>query len=176
MFFTMKKLLFLLAFLMAMATAGAQNASNEKCFFDKIVINLGVSAGTGCNNMHPLTLNADIGYRFIPRMYAFVHGESIYGHCDADGLKTYVTSQNLGGGLGYTFYKDGVTAIDLRGTVSTSVGHADWKNVAYDLGVMFRVGRGPLKFDFGVSFRHMSSRTAGIGSYNGAFFTLGVGI
>ena len=33
----MKKLLFLLAFLMAMATAGAQNASNEKCFFDKIV-------------------------------------------------------------------------------------------------------------------------------------------
>ena len=172
----MKKLLFLLAFLMAMATAGAQNASNEKCFFDKIVINLGVSAGTGCNNMHPLTLNADIGYRFIPRMYAFVHGESIYGHCDADGLKTYVTSQNLGGGLGYTFYKDDVTAIDLRATVSTSVGHADWKNVAYDLGVMFRAGRGPLKFDFGVSFRHMSSRTAGIGSYNGAFFTLGVGI
>ena len=109
-------------------------------------------------------------------MYAFVHGESIYGHCDADGLKTYVTSQNLGGGLGYTFYKDDVMAIDLRGTVSTSVGHADWKNVAYDLGVMFRVGRGPLKFDFGVSFRHMSSRTAGIGSYNGAFFTLGVGI
>ena len=61
MFFTMKKLLFLLALLMAMATAGAQNASNEKCFFDKIVINLGVSAGTGYNNMHPLTLNADIG-------------------------------------------------------------------------------------------------------------------
>lgn len=34
----MKKLLFLLALLMAMATAGAQNASNEKCFFTKILL------------------------------------------------------------------------------------------------------------------------------------------
>lgn len=161
---------------MAMATAGAQNASNEKSFVDKLVINLGVSAGTGCDNLRPLTLNADIGYRFVPRLYAFVHGEGIFGHRDAEGLKTYVTSQNLGGGLGYTFFKDEAMAIDLRGTVSTSVGHADWKNVAYDLGVMCRVGRGPLKFDFGVSFRHMSSRTAGMGSYNGAFFTLGMGI
>ena len=31
----MKKILFLLALLMAMATAGAQNASNEKSFVDK---------------------------------------------------------------------------------------------------------------------------------------------
>lgn len=171
----MKKLLFLLAFLMAMATAGAQNASNEKCFFDKIVINLGVSAGTGCNNMHPLTLNADIGYRFIPRMYAFVHAGGLYGLSDDNHGQTYSKSCVLGGGLGYTLYQVDNVGVDLRGTVSSSIGDADWKHVVYDAALIFHVG-GKLKMNLGLGFRHINSRTAGVGNYNGFYGTIGFGI
>ena len=171
----MKKLLFLLAFLMAMATAGAQNASNEKCFFDKIVINLGVSAGTGCNNMHPLTLNADIGYRFIPRMYAFVHAGGLYGLSDDNHGQTYSKSCVLGGGLGYTLYQVDNVGVDLRGTVSSSIGDADWKHVVYDAALIFHIG-GKLKMNLGLGFRHINSRTAGVGNYNGFYGTIGFGI
>lgn len=171
----MKKLLFLLALLMAMATAGAQNASNEKCFFDKIVINLGVSAGTGCNNMHPLTLNADIGYRFIPRMYAFVHAGGLYGLSDDNHGQTYSKSCVLGGGLGYTLYQVDNVGVDLRGTVSSSIGDADWKHVVYDAALIFHVG-GKLKMNLGLGFRHINSRTAGVGNYNGFYGTIGFGI
>lgn len=171
----MKKLLFLLALLMAMATAGAQNASNEKCFFDKIVINLGVSAGTGCSNMHPLTLNADIGYRFIPRMYAFVHAGGLYGLSDDNHGQTYSKSCVLGGGLGYTLYQVDNVGVDLRGTVSSSIGDADWKHVVYDAALIFHVG-GKLKMNLGLGFRHINSRTAGVGNYNGFYGTIGFGI
>ena len=64
--------------------------------------------------------------------------------------------------------------LDVRGTVAASVGNADWKHVLYDAALVFRVGRG-IKMDIGVGFRHVSSRTAGIGTYNGFYGTIGFG-
>ena len=81
----------------------------------------------------------------------------------------------LGGGLGYTLYQVDNVGVDLRGTVSSSIGDADWKHVVYDAALIFHVG-GKLKMNLGLGFRHINSRTAGVGNYNGFYGTIGFGI
>ncbi len=145
-------------------------------FWRNVVLELDASIGTKHDGMAPLELGANLGYRFIPRMYAFVHGGNLMGLYDKDHGRRYTKSAVLGGGLGYTLWRTEAMDLDLRGMVTAAVGDADYKHVAYDAGLRFRVNTGgALKVNIGVGFRHVSSRTAGIGTYNGLFGTLGFG-
>lgn len=152
------------------------SVKNGRSFAERLMVELSVGAGTGCNGVKPLELSARIGYRFVPRVYAFVQSGALYGLYDEEHGQHYSLSQNLGGGLGWTVYKDKELPFqfDLRGSVAAGIGNADWKHVVYDIGFVMGVGRG-LKFNVGAGFRHVSSRTAGIGTYNGLYCTLGVG-
>ena len=159
-------------------TAGAETSASKSTmtFADRLfgVLNGGVS--TKCNDVTPATFNVKLGYRFIPRVYAFLHAGGLFGFYGEDNGQHYTKSQNIGGGLGYTFWKskDSMDQLELRGTVASSYGNVDWKHVLYDVGVAYRLGRG-VKMDIGIGYQHISSRTAGIGTYNGFYATIGFG-
>lgn len=71
--------------------------------------------------------------------------------------------------------KADAVALEVRGTVAAGLS-SEWKNVTYDAGLMLKIVRGRMHMNVGVGFRHISSRSAGIDSYNGANFILGFGI
>lgn len=183
----MKKLLLVLFTLSVIAFAAPFSAAAQvvtgvtpekavPAFWRNVVLELDASIGTKHDGMAPLELGANLGYRFIPRMYAFVHGGNLMGLYDKDHGRRYTKSAVLGGGLGYTLWRTEAMDVDLRGMVTAAVGDADYKHVAYDAGLRFRVNTGgALKVNIGVGFRHVSSRTSGIGTYNGLFGTLGFG-
>ena len=145
-------------------------------FWKNVVIEFGVGAGTGHGGMSPMELGGTLGYRFLPRLYAFAHGGCLYGMYDKDHGRLYTKSTTLSGGLGYTLFRVGNVDLDLRASAGGSVGNADWKHTVYDGGVAFRIGGiGRLKLNVGLGYRHVTSHTAGIGAYNGLYGTIGVG-
>lgn len=176
---TMRKAVFAVLMLLPAAGVHAQtdgNASKGGSFLNRMVVDLSVGGGSKCDGVSPLEIGGNIGYRFVPSAYVFVHGGCLYGLYDEDGGRHYAKSQMLGGGLGCTLFKMDNMSLDLRGTVASSIGNADWKNVTYDAAMLARVGGKGLKLYIGLGFRHASSRTAGMGSYNGFYGTLGFGI
>lgn len=145
-------------------------------FWKNVVIEFGVGAGTGHGGMSPLELGGTLGYRFLPRLYAFAHGGCLYGMYDKEHGRLYTKNATLAGGLGYTLFRVGNVDLDLRASAGGSVGNADWKHTVYDGGVAFRIGGiGRLKLNVGLGYRHVTSHTAGIGAYNGLYGTIGVG-
>ena len=170
--------LMLAAFVAQAQTDGAASDASKSTmtFADRVFGVLNAGVGTKCNDVTPAMFNAKIGYRFIPRVYAFVHAGGLFGFYGEDHGQRYTKSQNVGGGLGYTFWKskDSTDRLELRGTVASSYGNVDWKHVLYDVGVAYRLGRS-IKMDVGIGYQHISSRTAGIGTYNGFYITLGFG-
>lgn len=183
---TLKRLFALLPFLLLGMTAIAQttdnsqketNYSTSNLFIERLYVHIGFGASIKHDGMTPAEFTAEIGYRFIPRMYAYFHAGGLYGLYDKEHGQTYTKTKNiLGGGLGYTLYKpeNEPISIDLRGTVATSVGKADWKHTSYDAMLLFRIGRG-IKADIGIGYKHITSHTAGIGAYNGLALSLGFG-
>ena len=157
----------------AKASAQSTSSTGSSKFVDRLVLELGVTAGTSYKDLRPLELNVNAGYRFIPRMFAFIHAGTEYGLYNGDNkVKTYTHSQLLGGGLGYTFYKEKYLNIDVRCMVSSSIGNADWKQTVYDAGVTFNI-RG---FVVGLGYRHINSRSSMIKDYNGMYGTIGIGL
>ncbi len=91
------RLLVIISLLLISLGTVAQNASNESKFVDRLVAELNVGVGTKCHGVSPLELSANLGYRFIPRMYAFVHAGGLYGLSDDNHGQTYSKSCVLGG-------------------------------------------------------------------------------
>ncbi len=181
----MRKLILAVA-LMASITAFAQTsetitpldrAQRSKAFWNRVVMDVDLGSGFKQHDMTPLSIGGQIGYRIIPRLYPFLAGGYNYGLFDKDGVKSYTNTRNLGGGLGFTFAKSDNVDFDLRASVMTSIGNADWKQTVYDARLLFRVNSGSiLNLNIGVGFRHINSRTAGIRDYNGVYGTIGFGI
>ena len=160
----------------ASARGGDAALAGVPSFWKNVVIEFGVGAGTGHGGMSPLELGGTLGYRFLPRLYAFAHGGCLYGMYDKEHGRLYTKSATLAGGLGYTLFRVGNVDLDLRASAGGSVGNADWKHTVYDGGVAFRIGGiGRLKLNVGLGYRHVTSHTAGIGAYNGLYGTIGVG-
>lgn len=150
--------------------------TKSSSFLDKLMLDMNFGAGTKCSDVTPLILNMNFGYRFLPRAYAFVRYDGLFGMGEKhEGVRTYTKSTSLGGGLGYTFSRVDMVDTDLRGSVTSSVGDVDWKHVAYDVTLLFKIGPSRSKFYVGIGYRHVSSRTAGISGYNGVMGTLGFG-
>lgn len=79
--FSFTKLTVACAFLFAPLAASAQieTATGRSAFVDKLVLELGVGAGTSHDDVRPMELFANAGYRFIPRMYVFAHAGGMFG-------------------------------------------------------------------------------------------------
>lgn len=77
---TIKRLLALAPFLLigitvmaqgAGSQSGMENGSNATAFAQRLYGHIGFGASTKHDGMTPAEFSADLGYRFIPRMYAF---------------------------------------------------------------------------------------------------------
>lgn len=177
--FSFTKLTVACALLFAPLAASAQTESGtgRSVFVDKLVLELGVGAGTSHDDVRPMELFVNAGYRFMPRMYVFAHAGGMFGLGEkAGGTRAYTKTPLLGGGLDYTLFSGDGVALDVRGSAASSLGKADWKGVAYDAGLFLRVGSCGYKFNIGLGYRHFNSRSAGIGNYNGLYATLGIGL
>ena len=151
--------------------------TGRSAFTEKLMLELGVGAGTSHDDVRPMELFANAGYRFISRMYVFAHAGGMFGLGDkTEGMRAYTRTSLLGGGLGYTLCNGDGVALDVRGSASSSVGKADWKGVAYDAGLFLRVGSCGYKFNVGLGYRHFNSQSTGLGHYNGLYVTLGIGL
>lgn len=152
------------------AETGVTGATKQCAFLDRLMGDVIIGTGTKSHGMQLIEPTVNLGYRFVPRAYAFVHAAGQYAIYDkVDGVRPSTRSYLIGGGLGYTVFKDSPYTLDLRGVVSTSYGNSDWKQTTYDLGIQMNVKY----LGVGLAYRHISSRTAGIKGYNGLFATLG---
>ena len=67
--------LMLAAFVAQAQTDGAASDASKSTmtFADRVFGVLNAGVGTKCNDVTPAMFNAKLGYRFVPRVYAFVH-------------------------------------------------------------------------------------------------------
>lgn len=176
----MKKVLFLFMLVLLVLPMSAQEGKEKESssFLDKCLVEVGANAGFKNKGYAPLTLNAALGYHITPRFYAFVKAEGMLHLYDKDGIKTYLRSQDLGGGLGVklTNPKTCPDGVDLRVAVTNSIGNADWKHTAYDANMIWYANHKTKRVTpyLGVGFKHVKSHTAGIPNYNGVYVTVGI--
>lgn len=124
-------------------------------FCKNLVLELSAGTGTKHDGIQQLELGAVLGYRFMPRMYAFMRSGMLYGLGEESEGQHYVKSRTLGGGLGFNLCRLDNTDIDLRFSMGGSIGS--------------------VKMNVGLGYRHISSRTEGFGAHNNLFCTLGFG-
>ena len=128
--FSFTKLTVVCALLFAPLAASAQieTATGRSAFVEKLVLELGVGAGTSHDDVRPMELFVNAGYRFMPRMYVFAHAGGMFGLGEkTGGTRAYTRTPLLGGGLGYTLCSGDGVALDVRGSAASSLGKADWK-------------------------------------------------
>lgn len=173
-----KRISIVLMGLMFCMAVSAQGEANDS-FFDRFMLELGVDAGTKQHDIAPLGVGVNVGYNLSSRFYVYARYQGMMGLYDNDHSRTYFKTQNLGGGLGFTFHKDtwknGAGLWDLRAQVTNSIGNVDWKNTSYDLGVYWRIKSAGAKVApmFGIGFRHINSHTTGIRDCNCFYGTIG---
>lgn len=156
--------------------AQVQGGGAKTSFLDNLMINLDFGAGVKQGGRTLSSFGAEVGCRVLPRLYPFVGVEGMLALYDKDSGNRYLRTSNLCGGLGYTFFRQGILSADIYGKVGASVGNVDWKNVTYDARVVFRIRPCRLGMNVGLGFRHISSRTTVIKGGNMFFGTIGFGI
>lgn len=175
----MKYFLFTLMFAFLVLPMNAQEYSEKGSagFLDKCLVEVGVNAGFKNKGYAPLTMNANLGYHFLPRFYAFAKVEGTLLLYDKDGVKTYLKSQDLGGGLGVklTNPKTCSDGIDFRVSLTNSIGNADWKHTTYNANIIWYSNHKNKRTTpyIGLGFKHINSHSAGIPNYNGIYVTVG---
>lgn len=130
-----------------------------------------------------LSFGGNIGYEFLPKIYAFAHGESAIGLHNTGGAKTYTRTTNIGGGLGYKLFVSSITgktpsrdnSIDIYAMMAASVGNTEWKQTVYEAGFKLKIVKG-LSPTLGIGFRHTNSHTAGVSNHNGIICSIGFGL
>lgn len=159
-------------------TMYAQDKAGDS-FFDRFVLELGVDAGSRQHDIAPMGVGVNVGYGLSSRFYLYARYQGMMGLYDNGDSKTYFNTQNIGGGVGFTFHKGtgkGDTGLwDLRAQITSSVGNVDWKNTSYDVGVYWRIKSKSSKVSpvLGIGFRHINSHTAGIRDCNCIYGTIG---
>lgn len=167
----MKKLFIIILLLQCSASISAQGSR----WLDKLYLDGAMVVTSKSKGFTTIGPDFQLGYKFIPSVYAFVAyngGISLY---KKDGVKDYFKSENLGGGLGYRYYLNGVdkSSLDFKASVTTSVGSVDWKNTTYSVGAYYRLPSRGVGVEFGLGYRYMDSRTTGISSRGGIFGSIG---
>lgn len=177
----MKKILLSVVLVLSALMVQAQNnasasngTGNGNSFWDKMVINIDFQKGTKNKGMSPMSFGCQIGYQFVPHLYAFAYYENTVGLYNRNQVKTYTNTPNLGGGLGYRYPIEDDLMLEFRGLVAASVDNKDWKQTVYDARVLIGLSRCVCRPTFGLGYRHIASHTTGIDNYNGLYASIGI--
>lgn len=156
-----------------------ENKNYKTNALDKLLVDIEATTGPKNKGMSPTTLNLSLGYQMTSCFYVFAKTEGSINLYNKDDIKTYYTSEALGGGLGIKLYNPLKTtdATDFRVSVINTIGNVDWKYTSYEANFIIyhnSIKRRLTKPFLGLGFRHMKSHTAGISNWNGIIATIGM--
>ena len=138
-----------------------------------------LGAVTPSKDIMPFDATFDLNYTFGNKFSLHAIASTSYFIPKEGSTSDYNHATNLGGGIGYIFLpqkNDNLGDVEIRATVTASVGSSDFKNTSYKIGIHW----------YGHSERHSLVPTVGIGysfkdfskknmpNTNGAYFTLGL--
>lgn len=176
----------LFAAIMSCTVVFAQETGNsfyQQSLIKRLFLELDVSAVPPYKETRLLSVGGKVGLYVTPQLYAFAMCEGVTGLNDANGVRSYAQTSNLGGGLGFRFLtldKDGKRAkygtdFSVYAQMAASVGNVDWKQTVYEAGVKLKLMKG-ISPTFGLGFRHTNSHTVGMPNHNGMVATIGFGL
>ena len=158
----------------------AQEESNASHYsiLDHLTFDLDASVGMENKGMTPTTFNYALGYQLTPRFYAFAKAEGSINLYKKDDVKTYFKSQALGGGVGFKLFnpKTNTQGLDLRFSVTNTIGKTDWKYTAYNADlILYPNNKKKRVFTpyISLGFKHINSHTPGLSNWNGIMATIG---
>jgi|LAHS01.1.fsa_nt_gb hypothetical protein len=153
-------------------------------FGQKFFIEEDFTASPRQHDVALLTSHFAIGIEPVNRFTVYFDLPGTLALRKTEGVKTYLKSASIGGGLGYrlwdgiNFYEgDNPHAIEVRGRVNTTYGSPDWKHTNYELWLSLTEDSSS-KFSpiFSVGYKYVNSRTPGMQNMSIVFASLGVTI
>lgn len=130
-----------------------------------LYVSVGAEAGTASHDVSPMAFNAALGWRFQPRMYVFAQVSGLIGLDNRLNQHTYSRTTNIGGGIGYNILPNHflISGLDLKCSVTTSIGNYEWKNTAYKIGVTIPLAKkSVIKPALDLSYTYYDSRTSAL--------------
>ena len=164
------KIIFTLLMCLAPICASAQTS-----FAQNVYVNISTEAMMKSKDYEGIGANFQLGYKIIPSLYAFADFDGGALTYEKDGLKNHSKLSNLGGGLGYRFFLNdtGLSSIDLKASITTTLGDVDWKSTNYKAGAYLRLSSSKVAPQIGLGYVYCDSRTNGISSRGHVFASIG---
>lgn len=181
----MKKGIFFVVLILTSCLNSFAQSSNESdktysSIADRFYVEFEASSAFKQHHVTPLSASINVGINITSRFYGFVRLETPLGLYKKDDNKAYFNSTNLGGGLGYTLFYEHNTkdyiCLDLRASVTNSIGNVDWKNTTYDIGlyVRTRTRKSDITPYAGIGFRYINSHTNDIRDIYSPYIAVGL--
>lgn len=166
---------FIISFLMLFLACGvyAQEPASNKSVLGKFHGEFGASAAVGSQKMKEWSGMCAISYDLTPRLYALAQYEAGQTTRKQDGVRSFMNTQALGGGLGFKLATVDNLTCDLRAKVLSHVGNSEWKKTSYCIGLNWEFS-GSARPMFGLEYRYNKSHSAGIPNTNALCGTVAI--
>ncbi len=154
-------------------TQTVNTQTSKKSFWRNFTGGAEFGMGFPHHGVDHLCLDFYLGYKFVPRAYVFIIDQEMFGLREEHGYRTSISTNNLGGGLGYRFYISDRqrTYWDVRGSVAASLADTDWKQTVYDIRCVWGVVRYGINLSAG--FRHINTHKLGMSCVNNIYTSVG---
>ncbi len=168
----MRKAIFVIIVLLVAIT----NKTYSQSFQNRLHFEASTGVGAKNNGLTPLNLSFKAQVDIVKSFYAFVAIEDSKTLYKNEDIKSYLNSENIGGGLGVKFLNAGKNthSLDLRIKLLNSIGNADWKKTTFDSSIAWYMPHEKFSPVVELGYRFMNSHTAGIDNYSNIYMTLGL--
>lgn len=91
-----------------------------------------------------------------------------------DNVKSYQTSEVLGGVLGFNVYRSDGGTLSIKTSFGGTVGNNDWKYIYYSGGAYFNMTKHMIKPTIGFGVKYFDAQSNAFDDYLRVFVSLGV--
>lgn len=138
-----------------------------------------LSIGTRSCHLQPFESGIDFNYMIINKISIHANLNSSFFIEKNGNSQNYNNANNIGGGIGYRFMTNSAKArdvFDIRGYVTATAGHSNYKNTAYKIGIYwYSLKTGQLFVPcIGVGFNLKDFKNVNMPTYKGFYLSIGV--
>ena len=171
----MRKVVFIIIVLLVFIT----NRTYPQSFLDRLHFEASTGIGIKNKGITPLNLSFKTQLDIVKNYYAFFAIEDSKTLYQKENVKSYLNSENIGGGLGVKLLNADKNdyALDFRLKLLSSMGNADLKKTTFESCIaLYITNNASQKFSpiIELGYRFMESHTTGIGNYSNVYMTLGL--
>lgn len=167
----------IISLLSAFVMAAIPLCTKAQNLLDNIHLELGFDETTPKDDVLPIGLNFNLSYSLTNRFSVQGLSDATYFIPKDGSIYDYNKSVNVGGGIGYILLPSTEkerSTFELRASFTTTVGHSDFKNTSYKLG-LYWMGNQNRRFTpvigAGYSFRHFKGND--LNNFHGAYVSIG---